>query len=169
MHASSHGWVNFVVRQVWHVLRIPFILWSLWSDLIWLEVWACALKQTACMHASLCTQVKLCGQTGLPYSPHSIYTLISLIWPNLAEIWVCTRKHIACIHASVHAWVKLCSDRSSMFSWFHIYINISDPTQFGWDMGLSAPENSVYACWHVCTCTDIIVMTSMSPWFFRYL
>ena len=145
MHASSHGWVNFVVRQVWHVLRIPFILWSLWSDLIWLEVWACALKQTACMHASLRTQVKLCAQIGLACSPHSIYTLISLTWPNLAEIWVCAHKHIACIPARVHAWVKLCSDRSSMFSWFHIYFDLSDTTWFGSYMGLRTQACSVHA------------------------
>ena len=146
MHASSHGFVKYVVRQVWHVLRIRFILWSLWSDPIWLEVWACGLKQTAGMHASLRTQVKLCAQTGLAYSPHTIDTLISLIWPNLAEIWVSAPKHISCTHASVHALVKLCSDWSSMFSWFHRYLDQSDRTQFGWYMGLSMPENSVHAC-----------------------
>ena len=43
--------------------------------------------------------------------------------------------------------------------------DFSDLTKFGKDMGLSKPENTVFAC----TCRDIIVMTSMFPWFSRYL
>ena len=67
----------------------------------------------------------------------------------------------------------MCSDRSSIFSRFYKYFDLSDPNQFCWDMGLSTTENSVHVCQHacmlVCTCRDIIVMTSMSPWFCRYI
>ena len=97
-------------------------------------IWACAWKKIVCMYANLYAQVIQCAQTALACSPDSIDTLISLICPNLAEIWPCTCKHIGCMHASLHAWVVLCcifSDMSCMFSRFHIYLNLSDPTQFG--------------------------------------
>ena len=70
------------------------------------DIWACAHKHKACMHASLCAGVKLCAHTGLSCS-HSIDTFISLIQSNLADIWACAHKHIGCMHASLHARVDL--------------------------------------------------------------
>ena len=64
------------------------------------------------MHASLCAWVKLCAQRGPACSPDSINTLISLIWPNLAEIWACAHKYIGCIHASLRAQGDLCAKKS---------------------------------------------------------
>ena len=60
-----------------------------------------------------------------------------------------------------------------MFPWIHRYLDISYLTQIGWDIGLRTLNNSVNAHKHACklsyTCTDIIVMTGMSPRFCRYL
>ena len=58
------------------------------------------------------------------------------------------------------------SDRSGMFSWFHRSYDLSDLTKFSWDIGLSTLGNSVQKS--VCM-QDIIVMTSMSPQFHRYI
>ena len=59
----------------------------IWPNLA--KIWACACKNIACLHASLCALVKMCVQTYLAWSSDSIDTLIFLIWPNLAKIWTC--------------------------------------------------------------------------------
>ena len=69
---------------------------------------------------------------------------------------------------------KMWLDTSSRFPWFYRYLDLSDLTQFGWGMGLrSTPENGVHAGWRACilacTCTDIIVMSCISPRIHRYI
>ena len=106
-----------------------------------------ACNHIVCMHSSLCTQVTLCAQIGPACSPDSIDTLIPLIQPNLAKIYACAHKHIVCMHASFHAMVTLCAQTGpNMFSWFHRYFDLFDPTKFSWYIGLSMPQNSVHAC-----------------------
>ena len=48
----------------------------------------------------------------------------------------------------------MCSERSGMFSWFHRYLDLSDPTQFGWDMGLCMQLNSVHGT-TLCACSEL--------------
>ena len=86
--------------------------WSLLSDPIWLEIWAHACKNIVYMHACQLTWLgQFCGQTGLACSQDSIYTLISLIWPNLAEICSYACKHIGCMNASLHAQDEICAQK----------------------------------------------------------
>ena len=61
------------------------------------------------MHASLCAWVMLCAQICSACFLDSIDTLISLIWPNLADIWSHACKHIGYMHAILLAWVVLCA------------------------------------------------------------
>ena len=109
------------------------------------EIWAQARKHIACMHASkhiVCMLTSLpawgvlCTQIGLVCYPYSIDTFIFQIQPNLAEIWAKACKHIAWMHTSLHARDEVCAQSSGMFSWFHRYFDLSDSTQFVWDMGL---------------------------------
>ena len=84
-----------------------------------------ACKHIVCIHASLCALVKLCAQRSPACSLDSIDTLISLIWPNLAEIWASAQKYIGCMHTRLHAGVKLCAQRGLAFSPGSIDILIS--------------------------------------------
>ena len=67
------------------------------------EIWACARKTIACMHASLGVLVTSCDQRSPANFLDAIDTLIPLIRPNLPKIWACTCKKIACKHNSLCA------------------------------------------------------------------
>ena len=123
------------------------------------------------MHTSLRASVKLCAQRVPAFSPDPIVTLISLIWPNLAEIYACACKHIGCMHAGLHAWVTLCAQRGPACSPDSIDTLIS----LIWpDLAeILAKAHQKVMCMQssmcACTCTDIIVMTGMSPQIHTYL
>ena len=61
------------------------------------------------MHTSLRAPVKLCAQRGPACFSDSIYTLISLMKPNLADIWAYACKHIGCKHAGTCAPGEVCA------------------------------------------------------------
>ena len=101
-------WSSYVLREVWHVLLIP------WISLIrpnFAEIWICACKHIGCMHPSLHARGEVYAQKGQACFPDSIDTLISLIRPNLAEQWACACKHIGCKHASLRTRVEVCAQR----------------------------------------------------------
>ena len=84
-----------------------------------------------------------------------------------SEIWLQAWKHIACKLACLGQ--IMCSERSGMFSWFHRYLHLSDPTQFGWDMGPSMQAYSMHAGklvffgWSMCS-----EKSGLFSWFHRY-
>ena len=97
----------------------------------------------------------------------SIGTLIFELWQSLAEIWICACKNIMYMHASLCHIIN--SDRSGMFSWFHRYLHLLDPTQFGWYMGPSTQAHSMCAHKLMCSCHILCPeRSSMFSWFHRY-
>ena len=142
MHASLDGQVKLcaLTCQACSPDSKDTFISLIWPNLA--EIWACAHKHIVCMQKSLHAWFVKCTQIGLVCSPDSIDTLLSLIRPNLAEIWALAHKHIVCMHASLRAWVKICTQRGPACS---KNILISDPTQFGQDMGLCTQAHSMHA------------------------
>ena len=58
------------------------------------------------------------------------------------------------------------SDRPGMFFLFLRYLHISDPTQFGWDMGPSMQAHSMHAC--KLACSGQIMCSERSSIFFWF-
>ena len=54
-----------------------------------------------------------------------------------ARNFACMHAMCLCAYAHISANLGqiLCSERSGLFSWFHRYLDHSDPTRFGRDMG----------------------------------
>ena len=107
------------------------------------------------MHdASLCIWVGLFGQTQPVWSHNSIYTLYlsdQTKFDRDEGLWMQENSVYACKHAYMAAC--MCTDiivLSGMSPQFNRwYLDLSNLTELGQDMGPCMPENSVYACMHV--------------------
>ena len=132
------------------------------------EIWACAHKDIAWMHAILHALFKLCTQTGLACSSNSIDTLIFLIRPSMTEIWAGAHKHVGCMHTSLRAQDKLCDQTgpASSHSWIHRYLDLSNQTQSGWNMGLCTQGLRMHASKLACSGQTMCSCRSgMFSWF----
>ena len=104
---------------------------------------------------------------------------IPAIWGQIGKMEICTESETHAgddydVWAYAHKLACLdqirFSDRSGMFSWFHRYLDLSDPTPFGWDMGLCTQAHSVHA--HKLVYSGHIMClerSGMFSWFHRYL
>ena len=125
---------------------------------------------TVWMHTSLRAWVVLCTQIGLVWFPNFTHTFHYPIQPNFAEIWAQACKHIVCMHTGLQALFLFCVQTCLAYSPdSKKYLDLSDPTQFGWDMSLCTQAQSIHA--HKFACLGQIMCSERSSiisWFHRY-
>ena len=138
------------------------------------ELWAHTNKHRVYMYHSLCAEVTLCVLTCQACSLVSIGTFISVFLPKWDKIWACARKNFEYMHTSMYAW--LLTHAKVSWCWLtrppisidtHISLILSSWAKI-WAIAYKK-----IVCMHIsmsaCTYRNLIVMTIMSPWFYRYL